>query len=123
MTEGCDRFPSLQETHRLASGPGGPYGVKTIVAAVQAASVLMDREATLDKTEGLVKEAASNGANLVVLPEVFVPGTPVWMDSQPIWQGDDEWYALLVDQAVVVPGPATERLAGFARDSEVYLVI
>ena len=95
----------------------------TIVAAVQAGSVLMDREATLDKAEGLAKEAAASGANLVVFPEVFIPGTPLWMDSQPIWQGDDEWFALLVDQAVVVPGPATERLAGFARDSEVYLVI
>ena len=93
------------------------------VAAVQAAAVLMDREATLDKTETLVKEAAANGANLVVFPEVFIPGTPLWMDSQPIWQGDGDWYALLVDQAVVVPGPATDRLGGFARDSEVYIVI
>ena len=80
----------------------------------------MDREATPDKTEGLVKEAATEGANLVVLPEVFIPGTPLWMDSQPIWQGDEEWFALLVDQSVVVPGPATDRLAGFARDSEIY---
>ncbi|HWC14245.1 MAG TPA: carbon-nitrogen hydrolase family protein [Actinomycetota bacterium] len=93
------------------------------VAAVQAAPVFMDREATLDKTELLVKEAAADGVNLVVFPEVFIPGTPLWMDSQPIWEGDDEWYALLVDQSVVVPGPTTGRLAGFARDSEVYMVI
>jgi nitrilase len=97
--------------------------VSAIVAAVQAGAVLMDRDATLDKTEVLVKEAAANGANLVAFPEVFIPGTPLWMDSQPIWQGDDEWYALLVDQSVVVPGPATERLARFAHDSEVYLVM
>jgi nitrilase len=38
-------------------------------------------------------------------------------------RGDEEWFALLVDQSVVVPGPATDRLAGFARDSEIYLVI
>jgi predicted amidohydrolase len=42
--------------------------VKAVVAAVQAGFVLTDREATLDKTEGLVKEAATEGANLVVLP-------------------------------------------------------
>lgn len=93
------------------------------VAAVQAAPVFMDRELTLDKAGNLVKEAAANGATLVVFPEVFIPGTPLWMDSQPIWQGDDEWYALLVDQAVMVPGPATERLRGFARGSEVYIVV
>jgi len=51
--------------------------VKAVVAVVQAGSVLMDREATLDKTVGLVKEAATEGANLVVLPEVFIPGTPL----------------------------------------------
>jgi hypothetical protein len=40
--------------------------VKAVVAAVPAGAFLMDREAALDKTEGLVKEAATQGANLVV---------------------------------------------------------
>ena len=84
---------------------------KPRVAAVQAAYVLMDREATLEKTEVLLKEAATNGANLVAFPEVFVPGTPLWIDSGPIWEGDEACYAMLVDQAVVVPSPVTERLA------------
>ena len=47
-----------------------------------------------------------------MLPEAFVPGTPLWIDSRPIWDGDGPWYARLVEQAVVVPGPAT---AGSAR--------
>ncbi|MEA2432579.1 MAG: nitrilase [Actinomycetota bacterium] len=96
---------------------------KAIVAAVQAAYVLMDREATLDKTEVLLKEAAANGANLVAFPEVFVPGTPLWIDAGPIWEGDEAWYAMLVDQAIVVPSPATERMAQAAREAGVYLVI
>lgn len=96
---------------------------KATVAAVQAAYVLMDREATLDKAEVLVKEAAANGADLVAFPEVFVPGTPIWIDSRRIWDGDESWYAMLVDQAVVVPSPATERLAQAAREANVYLVI
>jgi nitrilase len=96
---------------------------KATVAAVQAAYVLMDREATLDKVEVLLKEAASNGANLVAFPEVFVPGTPLWIDSGRIWEGDEAWYAMLVDQAVVVPSPATERLSQAAREVGVYLVI
>jgi nitrilase len=96
---------------------------KARVAAVQAAYVLMDREATLAKTEALVREAAANEADLVAFPEVFVPGTPIWIDTRPIWDGDDAWYAMLVDQAVVVPGQATERLAQAARDAGVYLVV
>ena len=96
---------------------------KATVAAVQAAYVLMDREATLAKTEALVREAAASGADLVAFPEVFVPGTPIWIDTQRIWDGDDAWYARLVDQAVVVPGPATDRLGQAARDAGVYLVV
>ena len=96
---------------------------KARVAAVQAAYVLMDREATLDKTEVLLKEAAANGANLVAFPEAFLPGTPLWIDSGPIWEGDEAWYAMLVDQSVVVPSPVTERLAQAAREAGVYLVM
>ena len=93
------------------------------VAAVQAAYVLMDQQATLEKTGRLVKEAAREGARIVVFPEAFIPGTPFWIDSVPIWDGDEEWYAMLVDQAVVVPGPATDALGAAALDAGVYLVI
>jgi predicted amidohydrolase len=90
---------------------------------VQASYVLMDREATLAKAETLIREAAANGADLVALPEAFVPGTPIWIDTRPIWDGDAAWYSMLVEEAVVVPGPATERLGRAARDGGVYLVV
>jgi len=44
------------------------------VAAVQAAYVLMDRDATLAKVEELLGDPAVRAADLVVVPEVFVPG-------------------------------------------------
>jgi nitrilase len=93
------------------------------VAAVQAAYVLMDREATLARVESLTKDAAANGADLVVFPEAFVPGTPIWIDTVPIWDGDEKWFAMLMDQAVVVPSEATDRLCAAARDAGVYMVI
>jgi nitrilase len=93
------------------------------VAAVQASYVLMDREATVDRVAELTRAAAEQGAQLVVFPEVFVPGTPIWIDTRPIWDGDDEWFAMLVDNAVVVPGPTTERLAGIALENGVWLVV
>ena len=58
-----------------------------------------------------------------MFPEVFIPGTPIWIDTRPIWDGDDDWYAMLVDQAVVVPGPVTDALGAAARDAGTYLVI
>ena len=93
------------------------------VAAVQATYVLMDREATIDRVAELTAEAAKQGAQVVVFPEVFVPGTPIWIDTQPIWDGDDAWFRLLAENAVVVPSPATERLGAIARDNGVWLVV
>ena len=93
------------------------------VAAVQAAPVLMDRDATVAKAVDLIATAAGNGADLIVFPEVFVPGTPIWYDSNRIWDDDEDWYALLVDQAVVVPGEATDAIADAALDAGVTVVI
>ena len=62
---------------------------KATVAAVQATYVLMDREATLDEDRNLIEEAAADGAQLVAFPEAFIPGTPIWIDSRPIWDGDE----------------------------------
>jgi len=59
-------------------------GVLTI-AAVRATYVLMNRDATNDRVEELTVGAVQEGAQLVVFPEVFVPGTPIWIDTRPIW--------------------------------------
>jgi nitrilase len=99
-------------------------GASTVrVAAVQASYVLMDQRATLERVAQLTADAAGQGAQLVVFPEVFVPGTPIWIDTRPIWDGDDDWYRLLVENAVVVPGPATEKLSEIAAEHSVWLVI
>jgi nitrilase len=96
---------------------------KVRVAAVQAAYVLMDREATLDRVADLTAQAAQQGAQLVVFPEVFVPGTPVWIDTQTIWNGDEDWFRMLAENAVIVPSPATERLGALAREHDIWLVV
>ena len=93
------------------------------VAAVQASYVLMDRDKTIDRVAELTAKAAAAGAQLVVFPEVFVPGTPFWIDTQPIWSGDEEWFRLLAENSVVVPSPATDRLAAIARENGVWLVV
>ncbi|HEY8636411.1 MAG TPA: carbon-nitrogen hydrolase family protein [Candidatus Limnocylindrales bacterium] len=93
------------------------------VAAVQATYVLMDRDATIDRVAELTAAAAAKGAQLVVFPEVFVPGTPIWIDTQPIWDDDADWFRLLAENAVVIPGPATDRLGVIAREHGVWLVI
>jgi nitrilase len=93
------------------------------IAAVQASYVLMDRDATIDRVAALTAAAARDGAHLVVFPEVFVPGTPIWIDTQAIWDGDEEWFGLLADNAVVIPGPAAGRLGAIAAEHKVWLVV
>ena len=88
------------------------------IAAVQVSYVLMDRDATIDRVAELTAAAARDGADLVVFPEVFVPGTPIWIDTQAIWDDDEEWFGLLADNAVVVPGPAADRLGAIAAEHQ-----
>ena len=51
---------------------------KTIVTAVHAASVTLDKAATTAKACRLIEQAASAGSRFVVFPESFLPGFPLW---------------------------------------------
>lgn len=80
------------------------------IAAVQATHVLMNGGATIDRVDELTAAASRDGAQVVVFLEAFVPGTPIWIGTRPIWDGDDAWSGMLVDNAVVIPSPAADRL-------------
>ena len=46
------------------------------VAVVQDAPVFFDKEATLKKVETITTQYASDGCELIVFPESFIPGYP-----------------------------------------------
>jgi len=46
------------------------------VAVAQLASVFADKSACIEKTVRTIREAASEGAELILLPEVLIPGYP-----------------------------------------------
>jgi nitrilase len=95
------------------------------IAAVQAAPVFLDREATVEKACALIAEAGHNGARLVVFPESFIPTYPDWVWAIPAGEESllNELYAELLDQAVTIPGAATERLCQAARAAGTYVVM
>ncbi len=57
------------------------------VAVVQRPPVLLDRDATMKAAVEHLQAAADSGAGLIVFPETYVPGYPVWMWS--LRPGDD----------------------------------
>jgi nitrilase len=97
---------------------------KVVVAAVQAAPVFLDREATIEKVATLTQKAVAEGAGLVVFPETFVPTYPDWVWRTTPWDDNaTALFALLLDQSVAVPGPATDALGAIAAGSHVYLCV
>jgi aliphatic nitrilase len=92
------------------------------VAAVQAAPVYLDREATLDKALSLIAEAAHAGAQLIAFPEVFLPGYPYWVRLDNPFK-TTPFFTELLKNAVEVPSPATARLCEAVRQAGVYVVI
>jgi len=91
-------------------------------AAVQAAPVFLDTDATVDKVLLLIGEAAGNGAQLVAFPEVFVAGYPYWS-----WIGNpvegSAWFEKLARSAIEVPGPEIQKIAEAAGRHKTHVVI
>ena len=80
------------------------------VALIQQ-SCSNDRNANLEKTFGMVRQAAASGAQLVVLQELHT--------STYFCQVEDP---ALFDLAEAIPGPSSEELGKLARELEVVIV-
>ena len=92
------------------------------LAAVQAAPVYLDRDATVEKGVALIEEAARNGADLVGFPETWIPGYPGW-----IWLGSPAWGMQFVPRyhaaSLGLGSPQAQRLADAARDAGIHVVM
>lgn len=97
------------------------------VAVVQAAPVLFDRDASVEKTVALLREAAAIGAQLVLFPEAFIPVYPRGFsfgmvvgsrspEGRRLWQR--HW-----ENAVEIPSAATETLGAAVAAAGVYLAV
>jgi nitrilase len=101
--------------------PGDTYP-KFTVAAVQAASVWLDRDATIEKVEALTSQAARNGAALVVFSESYIPAFPVWnLTHRPLDQ--PAFFRRLYDHALLIPSAPFRKLAAIAQYNGVYLSV
>jgi aliphatic nitrilase len=92
------------------------------VAAVQIAPDLDRAAGTLERVLDAIAAAAGQGARLVVFPETCVPWYPYFAFVQPPVMTGGE-HVRLYENAVVVPGPVTEAVAGAARRHGVVVVL
>ena len=96
------------------------------VAAIQATSVVLDADATIDKAIGLLDEAADAGAQLAVLPECFVSLYPDWAWIAAACAdrtAADELYARMWEESITVPGPHIDRLVEACSRTGIHCVI
>jgi nitrilase len=84
------------------------------VAAVQAAPVYFDLDASIDKAIELIAEAASSGAELIAFGEAWLPGYPwfIWLDSAA-W--GMQFIQRFYDNSLVYGSPEAERIAQAAK--------
>jgi predicted amidohydrolase len=95
------------------------------VAAVQAAPVFLDRDATIEKAVRLIGEAAAGGAGLVAFPETWIPGYPAWIFGAAGWDdaAQKRVFGRLSANAVEVPSPAVDVLCRAAKKAGVVVAM
>lgn len=97
------------------------------VAVVQAEPVLFDKKASVDKAVKFIEEAALKNPNLIVFPELFIPGYPIGMTfgftiGKRDENGRTDWKRYY-DNSILIPGPETKILGEAAKKAKAYLSI
>lgn len=94
------------------------------VAVVQTPPVFLNKEKTIDRACKKIKEAADNGAELIVFPEAWISGYPYWGEG---WESSlNDWMEVRIqfyDNALIVPSEDTDRLCKAAADADAHVVI
>jgi len=92
------------------------------VAAVQAAPVFLDLEASIDKAVGLIEEAAAQDVRVIAFPETWLPGYPWW-----IWLGAPAWgmqfLGELVQNSIEKGSPQEARLTAAAKNNNMHVIM
>jgi nitrilase len=89
------------------------------LAAVQAAPVYFDREASTEKACQLILESGQMGADVAAFGETWLPGYP-FFHSSPLASRGRVTY---LSSAVEIPSPTTDRLCKAAKEAGVDVAI
>jgi nitrilase len=98
------------------------------IAVIQRPPVFLNLQASIRLAGELVAEAATKGVKLVVFPESWLPGYPVWFDYAPgaaLWGNPaaEALFAHLYTQSPSADGPEIAELSATAVTHAVDIVI
>jgi len=95
---------------------------KVRAAAVQMSPVLFSRDGTTEKVLQAIKDAAKQGAQLIVFPETLIPYYPYFSFVEPpVLMGRQ--HMKLYEEALTVPGVETQAIASCASEQGVVVVV
>lgn len=100
---------------------------KCKIAVVQAAPVMFDKDLCTKKAVSLIQEASKNKSELIVFPELFIPGYPYGMTfgftvGSRNADGRKDW-KMYYDNSILVPGVETECIGQAAKKAKAYVSI
>jgi nitrilase len=101
------------------------------VAAVQLEASHMDPKAGMERVEEFARRASGDGAEIIVFPELLVPGYPRYVPDPfpPDDQGKEAWEKAVAynrkytELSQLVPGPWTDQLGEIAKAVKATLVV
>ena len=100
---------------------------RTLTDAARPSKMCIRDSACTVKAVELIRAAAAEQAELIVFPELFIPGYPYGMTfgftvGSRTAPGRKDW-GLYYDNSILVPGPETEILGRAAREARAYVSI
>ena len=98
------------------------------VGIAQYGPIHLNLEASLERLEGIILQAAAEQIELLVLGETWLSGYPAWLDVCPnvaVWDSPamKEVYAQFYQNSIEVPGEATQFIASLTAKHGLYLCI
>ena len=99
-----------------------------IATAVQYPPVFLDLSKSVEKACDLIAEAAHEGAGLIVFPETWLTGYPLWFDLIPgaaLWDSEEatQVYQRLFENSPNLGDPAVQMLGKAAKSAGVVVVM
>ena len=99
-----------------------------IATAVQHAPVFLDLSKSIEKACDLISECARQGARLIVFPETWLTGYPVWFDLVPgaaLWDSKEanDVYQRLFENSPSLGDPAIQALGKAAKSASAIIVM